>query len=367
MGAQQGTVRREDRVDLSRTKTPLSPGSKRGAILIVATAMIAALAGTIVLLSRTSTNPSVIATKGCVGAGRSVVNTPIATLTTGYAPRPASDTTFRASGTTWLPDLGTYPIDIDPGGERLCWFDGAVFGSITPDMTWEQAHVFNQPCLRVVATVWMEVDRLRCDGTDDGFRPRESETAAQNTMMTVRDTYFTNIHDDCLENDGVIGGLLQDDLWDGCFTGISERPSTDQGAFAQPPGETLTLDHMIIGLQRFPQDSGLLGENALFKWSASANDLVIECSVFKVDSLSVNGIDTMTIPGTIDDSGCPRHPSTLIWLGGGRYPAPLPAGLKVTSDISVWDSAVADWKQRHAGVFSASASVSSDTPTPSPS
>jgi hypothetical protein len=345
----------------------LSPGSKRAATLIAATALIAALAGTFALLSRSSPHPPRNATKGCVGPGRSVVNTPIATLTTGYAPRPASDTTFEASGTTWRPDLSTYPIDIDPGGERLCWFDGAVFGSITPDMTWEQAHVFNQPCLRVVATVWMEVDRLRCDSTDDGFRPRETETGAQNTTMTVRDTYFTNIHDDCLENDGIIGGLLQDSLWDGCYTGISERPSTDQGAFAQPAGETLTLDHMIIGLQEFPQDSGLLGENALFKWSLSANELVIQCSVFKVDAVSVNGIDTMAIPGTIDDNGCPQHPSTLVWLGGGRYLAPVPKGLKVTSDIGVWDDAVAEWKQRHADLLTGSVSETSDSPTPSPS
>ena len=49
---------------------------------------------------------------------------------------------------------------------------------------------------------------------------------------------------------------------------------------------------------------------------------MIKCSLFKVDALSLNGTDAMGLPpGTvIDDSACPAHPTTLVWLGGGTYP-----------------------------------------------
>jgi hypothetical protein len=213
-------------------------------------------------------------------------------------------------------------------------------------MTWEQAHSLNQPCLRMIATVWLVVDGLRCDTTDDGIRPRETDTGAQNVAMTIEDTYLTHMRDDCLENDGIIGGVLRDNLWDGCNTGISERPSSGMGIFLQPPGETLTLDHMTIGLEISSHRDGP-GENTLFKWSDSANELVIKCSTFKVDAVSLNGPEAMDIPGVVDDSACPGQPTTLVWLGGGSYPGAIPPGIQVTADVSVWNAAVADWRCRH--------------------
>jgi hypothetical protein len=281
----------------------------------------------------------------CLDPARTLVTTPSGTITTKYSPPVAPETTYIAKATTWRPDLKVYPIGIESGAiPRVCWLDGAVFGSIPSAMTWETAHSYNQPCVRIVATEWMYLDGVRCDNTDDGFRPRETSTGAQNVTMTVRNTYFTHIHDDCIENDGVIGGLLQDNLWNGCNMGISEKPTS--GSFTQPAGETLTLDHMLMGLWVTPHDSGP-GEGSLFKWSSSANQLVIKCSVFKVDQKSLNGAQSMEVPATIDDSACPTHPTTIVWLGGGPYPGTLPSGVKVSTNIGVWKTAVTAWKCTH--------------------
>jgi hypothetical protein len=285
--------------------------------------------------------PTAEMVRACAGHGGPVVH-PSAGAS---RPHPEDDTTFDATGITWRPDLSTYPVNVD-GSAQVCWLGGTIAGSIPADMTWELAHDYNQPCMRIVATGWMVVDGLRCDNTGDGLRPRETETGAQDVTMMIRNTYLTRIHDDCLENDGVIGGVLRDNLWDGCNTGISERPSEGQGGFAQPAGETLILDDMLIGLRVSPHESGP-GENALFKWSDSANDLVIRCSIFKVDAVSLNGPETMAVPGTVDDRACPRHPSTVVWLGGGPYPGQLPEGMQVTSDLEVWTDAVERWKCEH--------------------
>ena len=300
----------------------------------------------------------------CSAAGRTIVHTAQGASSTRYAPVVEDDTTFNASESIWRPDLGTYPINLDAAAARLCWVGGEVFGSIPSSMTWEEAHDFNQPCLRIVATDWMVVRGLRCDNTDDGIRPRESSTDAQNVSMTIRDTYLTRIHDDCLENDGVIGGLLVDNLWDGCNTGISARPSDDQGTFEQPPGEKLVLDRMMIGLWITPHEDGGPGENSLFKWSDSAHDVVIKCSMFKVDAVSLNGTEAMEIPGTVDDRACPKQPTTLVWLGDGTYPGRLPPGIRVTSDIEVWNAAVLDWRCRH---DDPTADCGGDSPTSAPS
>jgi|SRR5215210_1591790 len=290
-----------------------------------------------------SSQRATTAAQECFGTGRHVVSTPRGTIYSKYSPDPPSDTTFDASRSTWRPDLDTYPIGVDTTSSRICWFDGSVFGSIPPTMTWEDAHRHNQPCIRIVAREWMKVDGVRCDNTGDGFRPRETSTGADNVTMTVRNTYFTRIHDDCLENDGVIGGLLQNNLWNGCNTGVSEQPST---SFGQPTGETLVLDHMLMGLWITPHEGGA-GENSLFKWSGSANNLVIRCSIFKVDTLSLNHAKAMAVPGRIDDSACPDRPTTIVWLGGGPYPGDLPNGVRVTSQLGVWTRAATAWKCAH--------------------
>jgi hypothetical protein len=282
----------------------------------------------------------------CLDPARTLVATPRGTITTKYSPPVVAETTYIATATIWRPNLRIYPIGIDSGAvPRVCWLDGKVFGSIPARMTWEDAHSYNQPCARIVATDWMLVDGLRCDNTDDGFRPRETSTGAQDVTMTVRNTYFTHMHDDCLENDGVIGGLLQDNLWQGCNMGISEKPTGD--SFSQPPGETLVLDHMLIGLWLTPHAGGP-GEGSLFKWSSSsANELVIQCSIFKVDRKSLNGAQSMEVPATIDDSACPTHPTTIVWLGRGTYPGRLPPGVRVSTNIGLWKRAVTAWKCAH--------------------
>jgi hypothetical protein len=316
-------------------------------MLLAALAVVATTAILVGLLARRAPElgPAPQASR-CSEPGRTVITTPRGSSSGRYSPLVEDDTTFDAAGSIWRPDLSTYPINIDTEAGRICWVGGQVEGSIPESMTWEEAHGLNQPCLRIVATEWMVVDGLRCDNTDDGIRPRETGTDAQNVTMTIHDTYLTRIHDDCLENDGVIGGLLQDNLWDGCNTGISERPSDDQGGFDQPRDERLVLDRMLIGLALTPHQDGP-GENALFKWSDSANAVVIRCSVFKVDAVSLNGVEAMAIPGSVDDRACPASPTTLVWLGGGTYPGRLPVGIRVTADIGVWDAAVDEWTCRH--------------------
>ena len=306
-------------------------------------------------VSRAPAAAAVAAPAECAGAGRSVVRPHAAgsVLSSEWkASAPAADMTYELNGvvSTAFPST-QHPFNTGTStpGKRTCVVGGELQGTVDPDKSWEWFHdEANAACVKVVAIEWLQIHGTRCHGVEDGFRPQEGEPNSNRTTFRISGTYLTDVADDCLENDYILGGVLHDNLWESCFTGISERPSADR-SWTPPPGETLTLDHMLIGLRSMPHDSDKgTGPNALFKWSTSANKVVIKCSTFFVPQKSVNGTDTMAIPaGTVvDDSACPNNPSTIVWTGGGAYPAPT-AGIRVTSDRGVWDRAVADWKATH--------------------
>jgi hypothetical protein len=308
-------------------------------------------------LAAPSTGPGTISPPACHGSGRTVVRP----LAQGYlarkqweAPTAGDHTTYDLTGVTSTAYPATrspFALGTDRPGTNTCVIGGTVLGGAVDGQPWELYHAdYNAACVTIVARGWAQVRGLRCDNVEDGIRPEESAPNANDASVYVTGTYLTRIRDDCIENDFVLGGLLQDNLWEQCNTGVSERPPGG-ASFTSPPSETLTLDHMLIGLYQTPHEKDgrpTRGENALFKWSSSANHLVIKCSIFKVDARSLNGADAMAVPpGTVvDDRQCPDNPSTIVWLGGGRYPAPT-AGMRVVSDPSVWTQAIATWKAAH--------------------
>lgn len=307
-----------------------------------------------------SSSPPVVGAfvPACDGAGRTVAH-PLASGTRTSAqwqqPSPPPDMTFDLSGVTstaYPSTRSVFAVGTGTAAARTCVTGGTILGRADDAQTWTVYHdQYNAACVKILAREWMQVRGLRCDNVEDGIRPEESSVNANDAVVYVSGTYLTRIRDDCIENDYTVGGLLQDNLWEQCNTGVSERPSGGR-TWPTPPAETLTLDHMLIGLYQTPHvdkdGQTVMGENGLFKWSSSGNHVVIRCSIFKVDAVSLNGEDAMGLPpGTVvDDSACPDHPSTLVWLGGGAYPAPTP-GLRVVTDPAVWTDAVAAWKSAH--------------------
>ncbi|MGY1681902.1 hypothetical protein [Geodermatophilus sp. SYSU D01176] len=293
----------------------------------------------------------------CDGEGRTVIRPDTdGSVRAGQweVPSPPDDTTYDLSdvtSTAYPATRSPFAVGTDDAALRTCVLGGTVLGKADDAATWELYHdSYNAACLKIIAREWMQVRGLRCDNVEDGIKPQESGVNANNTQFYVSGTYLTRIRDDCMENDYTVGGVLYDNLWEQCNTGISERPSNDR-SWPTPASETLVLDHMLIGLYETPHEEDgqvVMGENALFKWSTSGNRLVIRCSVFKVDSVSLNGEDAMALPpGTVvDDSACPDDPTTIVWLGGGEYPVPTP-GIRVVSDPDVWTDAVNAWKDAH--------------------
>jgi hypothetical protein len=270
---------------------------------------------------------------------------------------PPADTTYTMSGVTST----AYPATVSPfalgtttPGTRTCVTSGKVQGTVDPNQTWDYYHdTQNAACISITGIDWMQVRNLRCDSVEDGVKPKEAQPNQNVARFLIQGTYLTGIRDDCVENDFTVGGLIKDNLFEQCNTGISERPSSSNGTWTSPADETVTIDHTLIGLWQTPHQNGsavVNGENGLFKWSTSANKLIIKCSTFKVDAFSLNGADAMALPaGTVvNDTACPGNPTTIVWTGPGPYPGDLRGQpVTVTSDPTVWTTAVANWKTAH--------------------
>lgn len=274
---------------------------------------------------------------------------------------PPNNTTYDLTGVTST----AYPSAVAPfmvgsttPAAGTCIVGGTMNGTTDDNVGWQTYHDnYNAPCDKMTATNWEQVRNQRCHDIEDGLRLVEPAVNGNTTSFFSSGTYLSHVRDDCMENDYTLGGVLYDSLWESCNTGLSERPSGSQ-SWTSPANESVTLDHMLIGLYStchfadgFCFDTGAIwGENSIFKWSTSANKLVIKCSVFKVDSKSLNGANDDDIPaGTvIDDSACPNNPTTLVWLGAGAYPGNLNGvNIQVSTDVNVWNTAVANWKAAH--------------------
>jgi hypothetical protein len=255
----------------------------------------------------------------------------------------APDTRIDARAATFLASLSNhYPISID-GGAGVCLAGGTVRGQYDRSLSWATMHDMNNAGVAFANPT--TVDGIRIDDVTDGIRPRGQGP------FTVRNAWLSYVRDDCLENDHVEGGVVEDSLFDGCYVAISERPSPSiVSGGVGGSADVLTIQRSLIRLAPMPGPRGGadadLGNGQFFKWSDGATRLALVGNVFMAEQVSQEGGDTMGIPAGL--TSCANN--VMVWLGPGSYPAPLPACFRVTHDRGIWDAAVADWKRRHPGV-----------------
>jgi len=252
----------------------------------------------------------------------------------------APGTRIDARAATFLASSSThYPISLD-GGADVCLAGGTVRGQYDRTLDWATMHDMNNAGAAFASPT--TVDGIRVDDVTDGLRPRGIGP------FTIRNAWLSYIRDDCVEDDHVEGGLIDDSLFDGCYVAISERPSSAIGG--QGGGQLLTIRRSLLRLEPMPGprngSRGELGNGEFFKWSDRATALALYDNVFMAEKVGQGGPDTMGVPRPL--AGCARN--VMVWLGPGEYPAPLPACFRVTRDRAVWDAAVADWKARHPAV-----------------
>ena len=288
----------------------------------------------------TSTTTSTTLTSTCLdGSGPLIPLT--GTWSTSYDNRSLLDgTRLDARQATFLPSpTNLYPLNL-AGGSGICVAGGTVLGQFDRTLSWDEMHTLNNAAIRF-ENPDTHVEYVRIDNVTDGIRPVAGP-------FTIRGAWLSYVRDDCVENDHVQPGLIDDSLFDGCYVGVSERPSPAIAASGYDGrGQLVTVQNSLIRLQPMPGPRGGLatdlGNGVFFKWSDQATNLELDNNVFMAEQVSQDGGDVMGIPSSL--VACSNN--IMVWLGDGPYPAPLPPCFTVTKDRSVWDAAVASWLARH--------------------
>ncbi len=290
--------------------------------------------------SSTSSSSTSTTLPGCLdGTGPRLTIT--GTWSTAFDDRSLLDgTRLDARAATFLPSpTNPYPVNLG-GGSLVCLSGGAALGQYDRTLGWDEMHTMNNAGVRFENPDFT-LENTRIDDVTDGIRPIAGP-------FTIRGAWLSYVRDDCIENDHVQSGLVADSLFDGCYVGISERPSQaiiDSGYDGR--SGLLTIRNSLVRLEPMPGPRGGLptdyGNGQFFKWSNLATPLELYDDVFMAEQVGESGADTMGVPDSLVD--CANN--VMVWLGAGPYPAPLPACFTVTSDRSVWDAAVVAWKSRH--------------------
>ena len=231
-----------------------------------------------------------------------------------------------------------YPLNLG-GGSDACVAGGTVAGQYDRGLTWNEMHDLNNAAVRFEGDRFL-VDGLRADDVGDGLRPVGRD-------FVVRGAWLSYVRDDCIENDHLQAGLIEDVLFDGCYVGVSERPSPailESGYDGRR--SVLTIHGSLIRLESMPgpaEGDAPTGHGQFFKWDDRATTLALHDDVFLAGETGVGGPETMAMTDRL--VSCANN--VMVWLGPGDYPAPLPSCFTVTRDRGVWDAAVAAWHARH--------------------
>jgi hypothetical protein len=275
-------------------------------------------------------------------------------LDTGPQGLPANQT-VDARNAVWNAAT-SYPVLLRDGGlghsTNLCFVGGNVTTPYPDSDSWNLWHdrtgiLSAEPNTQIVATsVSVEGDAL--------------DFEAQATNWSIRGVHARDIHDDCVQDDEMNGGLIEDTFLDGCYSGLSAMGWT--GNIYDGTGNTITIDNSLISLADMTSvSSGTSpGHSGFFKFAGDlatqgrAPNLVITNTVFMADSNT--DIGTLAMPvwrdaatGQLHDYLTSCSNNTMVWLGPGSYPKPLPSCFRVTTDPKVWSDAVASWKSAHPG------------------
>ncbi len=246
-----------------------------------------------------------------------------------------------------FPD-SAHPINLG-GGPNGCLAGGTILGQYDRTLSWDVMHDFNNAGV-AFTNPFFTVDGVRVDNMTDGIRPRDGSS------FTLRSAWLSYVRDDCIENDHLEGGLVDDSLFDGCYVAFSARPSPEKiDAGVDGSGNVWTIQNSLVRLEAMPgPDGGAptdLGHGGFFKWH-SWNDPSISLSpklalynnVFMAEQVGEVGGSRM---GTPPDQVVDCANNTMVWLGSGPFPGTLPSCFTVTTNRAVWDAAVADWHARH--------------------
>lgn len=266
---------------------------------------------------------------------------------TGSYPLP-ENVIVDARTATWI-HVDDYPVVLE-GGPNICFSGGTIWGEYPYNTDWGTMHSTSGLTFRTTGET--TVENIRVHNYGDGIT---FSRGISSYSFHVIGAHMTHIRDDCVQNDYMYSALIEDSLFDGCYTAFSAQAHSSSGD-NDGSQNVWTISNSLIRLEpmeKVYKDSGLIpGHGPFFKWNKDDNKsprLSLHNNIFRVDQPS-NSSSGLGLPeGKL--VSCSNN--IVVWLGDGAYPDTLPNTFNgqecfsITTDKTVWDNAVQDWMNRH--------------------
>jgi hypothetical protein len=315
----------------------------------------------------------------CLGSASDVV------LVTGfhdtkYITSNAKNRAFDARSATFLIEKerhGVITSHGDPSQADMCWAGGYVYSRKPWDASWDHHKDLDGPT-RNSSVINNESYAMTVTGMHF-FNVHDGPRSSNGVNWTVQHVWGEYVRDDCIENDHFLSGKVYDSLFDGCYTGISTRPSKSSNG----QGHVLTLERVLLRLHPMPypykwqskgggidengnpySGSGIpYGHGKLFKFEERNleinNHFVLKDSVFAAGFEHI-GRRSLNVP----------HPNLIdqcqgvvfAWLPDSRFPGEdsiTAVQRKFPNCVTIlegkeardyWQRRVIEWHQRHPDV-----------------
>lgn len=239
-----------------------------------------------------------------------------------------------------------------PGGSGVV--GGRILGRQARTLTWDEMKHGGYDTdgvhwSRPTAGVFT-VEGTYIENIEDAIGPPKSKDTDLGASFVIRGVRAAYIRDDFLENDACLPGEVADVLVDGTHMFVSQRPGGKARCVTERRKELYVHDS-VVWLHCTPDDrtdenrsscpdgpGGLRqSTGAIFKWREGSGTVRMERVVIRVDGTPAASLKAMTFPeGSYEDV-------TIVWAGPGPYPAPVPPGVTVTTDLAIWERARTAW------------------------
>ena len=216
-----------------------------------------------------------------------------------YSPSVSSHLAVNAEGANWTA-VDDWPVSVDGNGS-LCWDGGTIAGTWGSSTPWETFHHTGGFSFANPDSV---VENVPCPNYGDAINVRDGAS-----NWRVRAAHTSMIHDDCLQDDYLNAGVIEDSLFDGCYVGISTRASSNNSS-SDGHNNTLTMRNSLLRLQPMPTvyKGPAPGHGGFFKWDDDAHrspKLALFGNVFRVDQEPNHG--SLGLPDGYSVSCCEQH------------------------------------------------------------
>jgi hypothetical protein len=236
--------------------------------------------------------------------------------------------------------VNRYPLQIrESPGVTL---HGGLFAGEVPLMSDWQSTYCNSAAAALRSSPGAKMEYLRMRRVWDAVRMSEDSDG-----FVLRESWISEVRDDCIENDHLNSGVIEDMLLDGCFSGLSMRPP--KGEDRSPTGGAVVLNGVLARMESYIY-KGQLRHGPPFKVDEVGPLIEIHNSVIAMDDPHMVAKLRLSIGWTRIGS-CSGN--LLLWTADTPWPdnfAKPPACFRLVEGAearALWHEARRNWIDCH--------------------